>query len=76
MAIGVSTQFWLICIFADLFGIAWENTDSHSGTCYDNTGAAPSSCNFQRTSDGDMETYTAQEQLVCVDPSDPGYCAQ
>lgn len=49
----------------------WDNTDNHSGTCRDNTGAASSTCSL----DSNGETYKAQEQLVCVDPSDPSYCA-
>jgi hypothetical protein len=53
----------------------WINTDNHSGTCTNNNGASPSTCDFQRLSDNQQETYTVQEQLSCVDSSNPSYCA-
>lgn len=51
------------------FSIAWLDTDNNAGTCFDNSGASSTSCDYNGL------TYTAQELLVCVQPENPSYCA-
>jgi len=53
----------------DCFIIVWVDTDNNAGTCVDNSGSAPTTCNYNSL------TYTAQELLWCVQPHDLSYCA-